>query len=65
MWTQAGLATLQAAIAAGAKVVKFSDRTVEYQSIQDMLTALSAIQQYLAPQNTTVRQIRVFGQSGW
>jgi hypothetical protein len=65
MWTTAGLATLQAAIASGARTVRFADRTIEYASIEDMLTALNTITQFLAAQNTTVRQVRSFGQSGW
>jgi hypothetical protein len=40
--------TLQAAIASGAKVVRFQDRTVEYQSIDEMIKASNYLYLQLA-----------------
>lgn len=36
-WTQADLDVLEAAIASGARTVSFSDRTVTYNSLAEML----------------------------
>jgi hypothetical protein len=42
--------TLQAAIATGAKVVRFQDRTIEYQSTDEMLKAANYLYLLLAAQ---------------
>lgn len=41
------LATLEAAIASGTKKVKYADKEVEYNSIQDMLTLRDLIRKEL------------------
>jgi hypothetical protein len=41
--------TLQAAIASGAKTVRFQDRTIEYQSLDDMIKASNYLFLQLAP----------------
>lgn len=66
-WTQTDLANLDAAIATGAKVVRFQDRTVEYQSTDAMMAARTTINNFLnansAPPIT--RQIRCFTEKGF
>lgn len=49
-WTQADVDALQAAIAAGrgARSITFSDQSVTFNSIEDMLKLLSVMQQGLA-----------------
>ena len=47
--TQATLDALNAAIASGVRSVRFQDRTVEYQSIDDMIKAASYIYGLLYP----------------
>lgn len=42
-WTQTDLDTINAAIATGAKRVRFQTHEVEYQSLKDMLTARDLI----------------------
>lgn len=66
-WTQADLANLDAAIATGAKVVRFQDRTVEYQSTDAMMAARTTINNFLNANNTPpiTRQIRCFTEKGF
>lgn len=48
-WSQSDVATLEKAIATGAKSVRFSDgRMVEYNSLKDLLTALDLVKASLA-----------------
>lgn len=47
-WTQADLAALEAAIATGAKRVRFQTHEVEYQSLKDLLTARDIIRDELS-----------------
>jgi hypothetical protein len=66
-WTSSDLATVDAAIASGAKVVRFQDRTIEYQSISDLMKARTEINNYLMSLTTPppTRQIRIFTEKGW
>jgi hypothetical protein len=62
--------TLQAAIALGARVVRFQDRTVEYQSVDDMIKAANYLYLQLASTggipgvNGVTRQIRMYTNKG-
>lgn len=47
-WTQADLDNLDAAIATGARIVRYQDREVTYQSTQSMLNVRAMIAQALA-----------------
>jgi hypothetical protein len=47
MWTQADLNALTAAIAQGAKKVKYSDKEVEYRSLAEMLQLRDLMQREL------------------
>lgn len=42
-WTSTDLATIEAAIAQGTLRISFSDRTIEYRSISELLKARDAI----------------------
>jgi hypothetical protein len=42
-WTQTDLATLEAAIASGTRHVQYGDKSVTYQTIEQMLRARSEI----------------------
>jgi len=66
-WQSSDLATIDAAIASGAKTVRFQDRTIEYQSIKDLMDARTTINNYLMSLTTPppTRQIRVFTDKGW
>lgn len=46
-WSQTDLDKLEAAIAAGVRRVKYSDKEVEYQSVDDMLKARDLIRRAL------------------
>lgn len=51
-WSQSDIATLEQAIATGAKSVRFADgRMVEYNSLKDLLTALDLVKSALAGGN--------------
>lgn len=62
--------TLQAAIGSGAKVVRFQDRTVEYQTTDEMIKAANYLYQILASTgqlpgvNRFTRQIRMYTNKG-
>lgn len=43
-WTPADVDVLKAAIATGIRTVTYSDRTITYQSTEDMLRALSVME---------------------
>lgn len=43
-WTQSDIDALKAAIATGLRTVTYSDRTVTYQTTEDMLRVLSAME---------------------
>jgi hypothetical protein len=47
-WTAAEVAALKSAIARGEKVVLFSDRSVTYRSLDEMLRALALMEQSIA-----------------
>jgi hypothetical protein len=66
-WQPSDLQTIDSAIASGAKVVRFQDRTIEYQSISDLMKARTEINNYLMSLTTPppTRQIRVFTDKGW
>jgi hypothetical protein len=44
-WTQTDIDKLKAAIASGARRVRYNDREIEYQTTDDMLKALALAQQ--------------------
>lgn len=59
--------TLQSAIASGAKVVRFQDRTIEYNSIDEMIKAANYMYLLLAAQGLLPgghRQIRMYTNKG-
>lgn len=65
-FTYADLLALDAAIKSGANRVKFADREMQYNSLEDMLKARLLIQQYLAGVGVPTRkQYRVFTGTGW
>mgnify|MGYP000205614373 CR=1 FL=1 len=57
-WTQANIDTLKAAIATGKRKVQLNGRSVEYQSIPEMLTALDAMQRDFNAQSAAISGIR-------
>jgi hypothetical protein len=63
MWTQADLATINAAIANGVLRVNFGDREVTYRSMEDLFKARQAVMAYLGIPMT--RQIRLSPRSGY
>jgi methionine synthase I (cobalamin-dependent) len=60
-WTAEDLAALNAAIASGAKKVKYSDREIEYQSLSDMLKARGIIRAALGCCGSTLAGGRTYG----
>jgi hypothetical protein len=61
------LQALQLAIVSGVRTVRFQDRTIEYQSINDMIKAANYIYQLLYPNggpNGPHRQIRCYTNKG-
>jgi hypothetical protein len=64
---QSFLDTLDTAILTGAKVVRFQDRTIEYQSVSDMYAARVDGQAKLDALANTIqtRQHRVYTEKGW
>jgi len=67
LWTNADLVSISQAISSGALEVRFSDRTIRYNTISDLLKARQVIQAYLDAQNGTVRirQTRIYTDGGW
>ncbi|MGB9088901.1 MAG: hypothetical protein WCC29_04865 [Pseudomonas farsensis] len=47
-YTKADLATVERAIARGEKIVRYSDRTVEYRTVDELIQARNLIQSELA-----------------
>ena len=66
-YTQQDLTNIQAAIASGALEIRFSDRTVTYRSVDDLLKAKNEIQNALNAQSGTkpIRTTRIETGSGW
>lgn len=66
-WTNTDLATLDAAIASGARRIRFSDREMEFQSTSDMLLARTEIVNYLAQTGgpPQIRMVQIYTKSGW
>jgi hypothetical protein len=64
---QGFLDALDTAILTGARVVRFQDRTIEYQTVADMYAARVDGQAKLDTLNATVqvRQHRVYTDKGW
>jgi len=64
-FTQTDLDAINRAIATGERMVRFSDRTVEYRDVADLLRAKSAIEAELAKEAGTapsrVRPMRYTG----
>ena len=63
-FTTADLAAIDTAIKTGARLVRFQDRQQEFQNTEEMLKIRSIIQSQLNP-TTTVRQVRMFTDSGF
>lgn len=51
-WTEADLAAIEAAIASGASEVRYGDKSVRYQTMQQMLIARNMIRQALGYSST-------------
>lgn len=56
-WSQTDLDKLETAIAAGVRRVKYSDKEVEYQSVDDMIKVRELIRQELT---TSPRPQRIY-----
>ena len=67
MWIQSDLDVIDAAIAQGVQECRFSDRTVIYRSVSELLKAREIIAGSLADSTGTVRnrQTRLWSESGW
>jgi hypothetical protein len=52
-WTQAEIDTLKAAIASGVQTVAYADRTVTYQSLEEMRALLASMEQIVSGAQTT------------
>lgn len=63
--SQSDIDKLTAAIAQGVRVVRFQDRTVEYQSTEDMLKALTFLTSQVTSNPPRRRQTLVYTRSGW
>ncbi len=59
-WTQTDLDAIETAIAKGERLVRFNDRTVEYRSVAELLTARDAIKSDLTQQSNSTRRPRMF-----
>jgi hypothetical protein len=60
-WTQADADALRVAIAKGEKSVTFSDRSVTYRDLDEMLQALALVERAL--QGTSARNFRLAAHS--
>lgn len=65
-WTAEDIATLKAAIAKGVRSVKYQDKEVVYNSIDDMLRALRLMQNEVDPTGAGSggRGTRLFAEAG-
>jgi hypothetical protein len=54
-WSQTDLDSIEAAIATGAKRVRYQTHEVEYQSISDMLRARDVIKAAIEPDSNSAR----------
>lgn len=59
-WTQTDLSAIETAISKGNKSVRLGDRTIEYQSIKELLSARDAIKADLLAQKNTTQRPRMF-----
>ena len=64
-WTQADVDALKAAIATGAKKVKYTDREVEFQDTGAMMRALSAMEAEVNAAAGTARYTRLMPRKGF
>jgi hypothetical protein len=66
-YTPDDLIVIERAIASGTRRVRFSDREVEYQSMQDLMAARSDIAAAVLDLSTkpVVRQIRIYTEKGF
>jgi hypothetical protein len=66
-WTTDDLATIEAALATGAKSVKFSDREMEFPSVDDLRKVRSDIISSLAANGGTPqkRMVQMYTKSGF
>jgi hypothetical protein len=66
-WTQTDLDNINSAISSGALEVRFSDRTIRYQTTSDLIKARLMIEDELAAPNSTpfIRQHRVIPSDGF
>jgi len=67
LWTETDLLEVTRAIASGALEVRFSDRTITYRSIDDLIKAKNVIESYLSTSagDVPIRQVRIFTDGGW
>jgi hypothetical protein len=63
--TQADIDALQAAVNSGVRRVKYVDREVEYQSLDEMRTMLSTLKMELAAANGTPRYTKIATRKGF
>jgi hypothetical protein len=54
-WTQADVDALKAAIATGARSVRYGDKTVEYRSLDEMRQVLRDMQDEVSPATAGAR----------
>lgn len=66
-WTTQDLATIDAAIASGVRRIKFSDREMEYPSIDELKNARTEIVNFLAQSTGTPqrRMVMIYTKSGF
>lgn len=64
-FTQSDIDALEAVIKTGGKVVRFQDRTVEYQTTGEMLKALALMTGSITTSPPIRRQTRIYTSSGW
>jgi len=64
-YSQSDIDTLKAAIAQGARLVRFADRTVEYRTLAEMKETLALMQAEVSPPSKPVKTFRVSPRSGY
>ncbi len=65
-WTAADLATIEAAMVSGERVIQYSDgRRVEYRSVEELKVARAMVQETLNQSGTpTIRRIQIYTSKG-
>jgi hypothetical protein len=66
-WSQADLDALDDAIKSGTRQVRFADREVTYQSLQNLILACNFAAEQVAAANSQLltRQRRIYTDKGW